>query len=585
MRSEVTSLETHSNGTTSSRLITSDGTPNQVMNSQFSPITTSGVPVGGSSNFNAWSIAVPLNMGFFGCYGPEKLCPVFMAGGIRIELMLQSKALSLVPISPSLTGTPFKIVTENTTSVEVGDVDTSSFTWTRALITPLNSGLRVGQAIFLVTNEVHRTKVRITSIVQGSGLLTITHDGSMDLSGTAPELIFGIPAWQGSAETLIRLPNTSIEECGLCVGQTLDVADRQTTTIKDLIITAMSEGLAEDGIVSDPVDGSFPVQDFTATSALGQITSQGSNDGTNGTANFGIERNGVALTGCVVQTVIAGGLLTSLKITTPGTTKIYPGDILEIQTGQGTQPFYIATNEFVELTVNNAFVMTGYHGQVSMSPGRWTEQSSFEVESVEYKIQEVKPSKAIMDKMAKGIDYQFRGVDLFYDSIPASSRRHQIEIPSVSSMAKCIMSVYVSSTFEDDANMQQYYTGMTPEELNLNSIQYFINNKLYPLNSYDPSNKEDRPQQMNELQKSFLSMGRQAASFGDASGSNLNGYSNTFLTCRELARNQFVFNLRSSEPSVRLAFSGVREEIVRVNTYVWAEKIMSVGPSGIQMIV
>ena len=147
------------------------------------------------------------------------------------------------------------------------------------------------------------------------------------------------------------------------------------------------------------------------------------------------------------------------------------------------------------------------------------------------------------------------------------------------------MTHFSSSSFEQNPNMQQYYYGSTPDDLNLNSIQYFINNKLFPLRDYDPRRTKDRPQQYNEMQKAFSSMGSGAFSFGDASGSNLDGYSNTYLACRELARGRYIYSLRDAEPSIRLAFSAARDEIVRANTYVWSDRVVQINAKGISIIL
>ena len=70
---------------------------------------------------------------------------------------------------------------------------------------------------------------------------------------------------------------------------------------------------------------------------------------------------------------------------------------------------------------------------------------------------------------------------------------------------------------------------------------------------------------------------------GSGERGNLNDYSNTFLVSRELARGDFVFDLRNSEPEIRMGFSNTRTDVNRVNTYVFSRKIIDVSPSGLMV--
>ena len=73
-------------------------------------------------------------------------------------------------------------------------------------------------------------------------------------------------------------------------------------------------------------------------------------------------------------------------------------------------------------------------------------------------------------------------------------------------------------------------------------------------------------------------------SLGSADFGDLNGYSNKFLFSRELARQGFVFDLRNAEPEVRLQFSGVRNSVLRVNTFVFSKRIVQTSAQGVQVI-
>ena len=229
----------------------------------------------------------------------------------------------------------------------------------------------------------------------------------------------------------------------------------------------------------------------------------------------------------------------------------------------------------------------GVSGRIATTAAQWASALNYSVEAVELRVQQMVPPPGVLDKLTGSkVDYSFRTFELFYDSIPAAERRHQVEIHSVASRAKSIMSFLYDSTEELDENSPSYFYGTDPDTLNLNSVQFFINNRLYPLQSYDPRRTRDRPQTLNELQKAFEAIDMPVKSFGDASGANLDSYSNSFLISRALVRSgDFVYNLREAEPSIRLGFSGTRTNITRVNTFVWSDRVISVGPDGMTLLL
>ena len=477
MRKDVTSLQTFGNGATGPRLNSSDGQPESVMNSVFSPIVSeSGVKVS-----QPWKILVPLRAGVFGSYSDEKLTPLMAFGGLRVEITLQSEALSLTPLCPIVDAEVRRIVNPvgEYTVTQGGNTSTLIIAGSDAQ----SCGIFPGDSIYVVATGLAIQTVRVTSVTTVGSTVSLVVDKASDVSGGDGNVLLGIQCSNGGAGLTATLADTTVETCGLSVGQSVTLSD--TAVSQERVITALSN-------VGDDV------------------------------------------------------------------TLTYAGN--------------------VDLSAGRA--------SCYVTPDQWTSGAKYSVESLEYRIQQIMPPKNVVDSVLKpGFMYKFRTWDVFFDSIPASSRRHQLEIPSVSSMAKCIMSHYSSSTHEENPNMQQYYYGMTPDDLKMNSLQYFINNKLFPLRAYDPRRTKDRPQQYNEMQKAFSSMGSGAFSFGDASGSNLDGYSNTFLSCRELARGRYVYSLRDAEPSVRLAFTGSRDEIVRVNTYVWSDRVVSSGPGGFSVIL
>ena len=476
MRKEVTSLQTFPNGDTCPRLVTSDGEPESVMNSVFSPIVSaSGVKV-----FQPWKILVPLRAGLFNCYSDEKLTPLMALGGLRIEITLQSEALTLVPICPIASANPRRIVNAQGHYDVTQGADTSELLVAATTVPVL--GIFPGDVIYFATTGTGAISVRVDTVSKSGTSVLLKMRQTCTVAAGA-QILLGIKCSNAGAGLTATLAATTVETCGLVVGQS--VTFYSTTQQEVRVITALVQAGAD-----------------------------------------------------------------------------------------------------VTLTYAVNLDLTGNMGICFVSPAQWTTAAKYSVESLEYRVQQIMPTSAMIDKVQKPeFMYQFRTWDLFYDSIPASSLRHQIEVASVSSMAKCMMTHFSSSSFEQNPNMQQYYTGMTSDDLKLNSLQYFVNNKLFPLRDYDPRRTKDRPQQYNEMQKAFSSMGTPAYSFGDASGSNLNGYSNTFLACRELARGRYVYSLRDAEPSIRLAFAGPRDEIVRANTYVWSDRVIQVNAKGISIIL
>lgn len=182
-------------------------------------------------------------------------------------------------------------------------------------------------------------------------------------------------------------------------------------------------------------------------------------------------------------------------------------------------------------------------------------------------------------------NYQFTGYDLFVNTLPASSLRHQQDINSVQSKALCMNSMYVGVNNEQDRIASSYFTGATPSDLNLNSVQYFINNRLYPVQEYNPQPKEERIVNENENVKALRTINREPKNLGDNDGANLEVYTNTYIHSRELARNQYVFDLREAEPQIRTGYSGARGQNHTINTFVWSKRIINVSNDGMRVIL
>lgn len=200
----------------------------------------------------------------------------------------------------------------------------------------------------------------------------------------------------------------------------------------------------------------------------------------------------------------------------------------------------------------------------------------------------VAPNAQQGQDLTSAINYEFTSYDLFMDNIPTTSLRHQVPIHSVASKAKALMTIMYDTAGETNLASQTYYNGvMDTTALTtgyLNEIVYFINNKLYPLRSYNPQRHSDRVLNLNELVKAFSVINKPVLSLGSAVEGNLEDYVNTQLVCRELARGDFVFDLRNAEPEIRLGFSAARPQNLRVNTFAWSKKIVSTSSAGVQVI-
>jgi hypothetical protein len=218
---------------------------------------------------------------------------------------------------------------------------------------------------------------------------------------------------------------------------------------------------------------------------------------------------------------------------------------------------------------------------------RVLDDCNYKVMNTEFRLLQVVAPPNIADSIVKGgLNYQFNSYEVFFSNIPTGSLRHQIPINSVASKALALFTMlYDSSNAEGESySSADMYNGALPSHINLNDIVYFINNRLYPLRSYNPQNKADKVLAQNELVKALKAIGKLPMNLGNADFADLEGYTNTPLVCRELARKGMVFDLRNAEPELRLAFSAARSQILRANTFVFSKKIVQTTANGVQVI-
>ena len=219
-------------------------------------------------------------------------------------------------------------------------------------------------------------------------------------------------------------------------------------------------------------------------------------------------------------------------------------------------------------------------------------QKAYKITNAEFKLLQEMPPDAQM----KNIDYTFTSYDLFRTTIPKTQLNFNQDIQSVASKAISLFSRYEDPNYNTDLLFPhtQYYEGQNPNKgLNLNSIVYFINNKMYPLSAYNPSAGADKIINQNEVVKAFGTLNIAVKNLGSAEYLSLGGYTNRYLHARELARGNSVFDLQNAEPQIRLGFSAARDvdslqrtiNNIQMETLVFSKKILKIdGDTGLTLI-
>ena len=216
----------------------------------------------------------------------------------------------------------------------------------------------------------------------------------------------------------------------------------------------------------------------------------------------------------------------------------------------------------------------------------------YKITSAEFRLlQEMPPQTQL-----KNVDYVFTSYDVFRDTIPQTQTNFNQDISSVASKACAIFTSYEDSNYDSIADFPNnaYYQGLAPDEtgVNLNSVVYFINNKLYPLRAYNPQRYGDRVINQNELVKAFGTINIPVKHLGSSEFADLGQYTNRYLHARELARGDSVFNLQNAEPQIRIGFSdgrgtdkyGQQISNVRMTSWVFSKKIIHIdGDTGLSI--
>ena len=230
--------------------------------------------------------------------------------------------------------------------------------------------------------------------------------------------------------------------------------------------------------------------------------------------------------------------------------------------------------------------------RLSLDPAHLTESSlSYKVRNIELRLLQEQPP-APMSSM----NYVFTSYDTFNDTVPRTQTNMNQDITSVASKAVSLFTMYENQSRNRiaDIGFNEYYTGRAPFNAgwDLNSVVYFINNKLYPLRPYNPSPKEDKVINQNELVKAWGTLNIPVKKLGCGEYCDLDIYTNRYMHARELARQPSVFNLQNAEPQIRLGFAsargldeqGVQIVNTRMTSFVFSKKVLSIdGESGLTL--
>ena len=198
----------------------------------------------------------------------------------------------------------------------------------------------------------------------------------------------------------------------------------------------------------------------------------------------------------------------------------------------------------------------------------------------QFRLLAVAPTNEVISEMSKGINYAFTSYDYFVDTLLSNVRKHIIELNSVATKAVCVMTTFSDSTTLDSQNFSSYFAGDNPNELNMNSIQYFLKGRLAPVRSYDPRLNSEKIIALNELNKALTTLNLEPKDLGNTDKENIETYTNVFAVARQLARRGYYYSLRDAEGQLRLGFSGTRTANMITNTFIWSIKIVNVDTNG-----
>jgi hypothetical protein len=197
----------------------------------------------------------------------------------------------------------------------------------------------------------------------------------------------------------------------------------------------------------------------------------------------------------------------------------------------------------------------------------------------QFRIVTVAPDENTIREMSKGLNYAFTSYDYFVDSLLSNVRKHLIELNSVATKAVCVMTTFSDTNLLEDRNFSSYFVGDDPDDLNLNSVQYFLKGRLAPVRAYDPRTNREKIIGQHELVKALNTLNVEPKDLGNTDGKNLECFTNCFIAARQLARRGYYYSLRDAEGQIRLGFSANRNNNMITNTFIWSIKVINVDAS------
>jgi len=431
---------------------------------------------------------VPLHLPLFRAFDDERLCPLLMFGGVRMEILLESpeKCLHALISSTDVGGGPaFDLTAEN---LVVSDVDAAQ-----------------DYVLFPYDVSISDVGLAVGNKIQAAGTI-----------GTE---IGAITSMQSQA------------------ARPAEAADNVTAASNDVTITSATSFADELYAVGEVIEIDYTDTGPAAVKLTRKITNIVNNGGK---AVLTFDGAGFATNGTAVTVTRAAGI--------------------------------------VIVTDNANFAGAGVGGSIGL-----VQVTKSALVRPQMRIATVAPPAGF--DMSKGMKYQFTAWNLFVDTLPSASKIHQQEINSVATKATMINTIYVDPEKEEEPAYSSYFAGEGPEESNLSSVQYFLNNRLYPVQAYNPKPKAEKVISQNELLKALKTINKEPRSMGSSVAANLGKYSNTYSNARELARGDFVFNMLDAEGQMRLRFSAGRANNYTMNTYVWSKKIVQITDEGLTVML
>ncbi len=552
----------------------------------LSPRKKDGSPVYGFRRYTC-----PLRLPIFRWFDEERLLPVQAMNGLRLEIMLESSQVALQGVmaevlNPAVAGASVSYSDPFATALVCNPVDSATADIVlRDVSSVKKSALAVGNAVTVTTTTTPAGEARaILSMSESSAAAAQPCDtvGTASIARLTTTAVFADAAAFTPAGLIVGNPVKVDVPASAAVAEPMDAITGDATVIEttEATLTAIT---AVPFVVGDvmkiTVNGEASVTRTITALAMK-------------TPPAGPSKVLVTLDSTLVKGAGTGAIEEFERQARSFVTTI---KAVALSAGAGSKCECSFTDGALVPKAAAACVLTPIAGCKITLSAALTGASNASVDlklSSDERACDVRPNLKIVSvnvpnpRIKLPFNYQFTGWDLFVNTLPQSSLKHQQDINSVQSKARCMNSIYIDANKESDRTNSSYFTGSPPSDLNLRSIQYFINNRLYPVQSYDPNVKAERVVNENENVKALRVINKEPKNLGDNKGGNLDVYTNSYIHSRELARQKYVYDLREAEPQIRTEYSGARANNFTINTFVWSQRIINVDDKeGIRVVL